>query len=365
MSSTEKILFIESDKDLATNIHSKLKQDGFNMDTVFSAKEGYAKIRQSSYDLIIMNTQFPNEEITCNTLLKLISQQYYKTPIILTCDDVSSIPTSHNISCHIFSFFKKPINYKIFKSTIVRALEQTTGNKFKEDLFAMFSHDVKAPLTSIIGYSSIILSEKCGEVSQQTHECVAKISAKARKILLLTEDFLTSCKIDADQIILHKSPTDINKVIENVLSDLEILCTEKNLTIEFNYGDLKPANVDEIEIERVFTNLIYNAIKFDEKDGKIIVTTAMTEPRKENVLPKVTVAISNTGPGISKEEIPVVFHKYRHLKGTETSSGFGLGLYIVKFLIEEHGGEIDVFSEPGELTTFTVKLPVAKNKLIN
>ena len=358
MANTEKILFIERDKDLATDIHSKLSRDGFNVDTVFSAKEGYAKIRQSSYDLIIMNTQFPNEEITCNTILKLISQQYYKTPIILTCDDVSSIPSSHNIPCHIFSFFKKPINYKFFKSTIVRALEQTTGNKFKEDLFAMFSHDVKAPLTSIIGYSSIILSGKCGEISQQGYDCVAKIASKARKILLLTEDFLTSCKIDADQIMLRKSSTDINKVIENVLADLEILSSEKNLKIEFNSGDLKQANVDEIEIERVFTNLIYNAIKFADKDGKIIITTSMTRPRKENVSPQITVAISNTGPGISKEEVPFVFHKYRHLKGSDTASGFGLGLYIVKFLIEEHNGEIDFYSEPDELTTFTVKLPI-------
>ena len=358
MSTEGKILFIEKDRELAAEIHSNLRQDGFLVDTAFTAKEGFNKIRRSHFDLIIMNTHYPSEEISCNAILKLISQQYYKVPIILTCEDVSSIPSSQSIPCHIFSFFRKPINYKLLKSTIIRALEQSAGNKFKEDLLAMFSHDVKTPLTSIIGYSSILMSGKCGEFTQQAYEYITKIASKGRKILLLTEDFLTSCNIDADQIILHKSPTQLNTVIEDVLSDLEILISEKNLTISFTPGELNPINVDEIEIERVFTNLIYNAIKFANRGGRIIISTTTVQPTKEEDISKVAISVSNTGPGISKEEMPFVFHKYKHLKGGDTASGFGLGLYIVKFLIEEHQGEISLTSEPNELTTFTVKLPV-------
>jgi signal transduction histidine kinase len=126
-----------------------------------------------------------------------------------------------------------------------------------------------------------------------------------------------------------------------------------NLTVDLKLDPNLPEILgDAAQLKRVFWNLMSNAIKFTPANGKIVIST-------EAVRDQVCVKVSDTGIGISKDELPLLFSEFRRLKGAGTTEGSGLGLYIVKNIVRGHGGTVDVESELGAGATFILHFPIA------
>jgi len=221
----------------------------------------------------------------------------------------------------------------------------------KEEFITMLTHDLKTPLTSIIGYSSLMLSGEVGGLEGPQKISVEGIQVNAQKLLSLVKNFLSAGKIDNNMLKLEPKPVKVEPLILESLKNMEPQIKDKGIITETRFTpNLPRVEADREYLERVVSNLISNAIKFTPSGGKITVYARHADGI-------VTIEVSDTGIGIPDEEVPMLFEKYFQGKSSSSSKGTGLGLYIAKNIVEAHQGTIAVSSSKGKGTTFTIQLP--------
>jgi signal transduction histidine kinase len=211
-------------------------------------------------------------------------------------------------------------------------------------------------------YFEVILGGMAGEISGKQKEMIQKAQSRLENLTNLINDWLDVAKLDNGQIINNLRPLSLKKVIKKTLEDMRPLAKKNDISLE-----LRPSpgnkNVlgDEESLKQVFSNLITNAIKYNKPKGKVIITI------KEN-RDFIATEIQDTGIGIAEEHLPFIFDQfYRVHRGeSQKTKGTGLGLCIAKKIVDAHGGSIQVSSELGKGSTFTVLLPKAeKDNLID
>lgn len=233
----------------------------------------------------------------------------------------------------------------------LHALNQNICNALED-----ISHEILSPLANIIGYSNLI---KNGNESlpEDAREFLDLILSSSAKIQSLAQRVLDASKLEAaiesGSITLNPCQFDLNGFIGEILSEFRIQIAEKKLQAVVNLGkDPLTLNADMVMIGQVVSNLVSNAIKYNSKEGKI-----MVESGEEDGF--AWLRISDTGIGIPEKELPKIFdrfHRVRHEKG-QAAPGIGIGLNLVKSIIELHNGTITVDSRPGEGSAFRVLLP--------
>jgi PAS domain S-box-containing protein len=228
------------------------------------------------------------------------------------------------------------------------ALERERLDLLKE-FISNISHDLKTPLTVI--NTSLYLLERLTEPERQK-EKLEQIREQTLLLERFIQDILTMSRLDYTTHFTH-GMIDLNRLLENIDRQLQVAAQKKNIQLQLQLeNNLVPISGNETEIHRAFVNLIENALKYTLKDGSI---TIHTEAQDQGI----AVVISDTGIGISEEDIPYVFDRfYRVEKARDMDvAGTGLGLSIVKKIIAMHGGEIRVESALGKGSTFRVWLP--------
>lgn len=221
----------------------------------------------------------------------------------------------------------------------------------KADFLAMISHDMKNPISIIVGYTEILLNDY--SVDSVFREMLVSIDSSARGLLHLIMNFLDLSKIEAGALRLHRVETDINEVLHQVVRYQGPLARVKRIELIEELRPVPPLHVDRVQMDRVFVNLVGNAIKYTPHAGRVSVQT-----RSDNGT--VEVRISDTGPGIPPDQQPQLFGKYQRLSPAAQTEGTGLGLFIAKSMIDAHGGRVCVESTPNQGATFIVSLPVAQ-----
>lgn len=243
-------------------------------------------------------------------------------------------------------------NLKEIKETLL-ILHDITSYKeivrIKKELVSNVSHEIKTPLTVISGYLEI-LEEK---LKDEELEILKKIRNQIKDVSSLTEEMLYLSGIEEGKIFRKFEKIDILKPIENAIDTYKIPFEKKGLFIkkEFEEKILKIFGSEKL-IERLFINLLNNSLKFT-KEGGVFIRVNLKED-------KLIVEFEDTGEGVKEEDLPFIFERfYVSEKGrTKGRSGFGLGLSIVKHIIEQHKGKIDVKSSLGKGTIFTISFPI-------
>ncbi|MBI5191463.1 MAG: PAS domain S-box protein [Nitrospirae bacterium] len=232
-----------------------------------------------------------------------------------------------------------------------RLLEQQ-----KKDFYAMVTHDLKSPLTVIMGNTEFLLTFAKGRLDEDTKEMVAAIDRSSHQLLGLVEDFLTISKMEGGHPKLAISPSDIATTVREARKDVEDDAREKGITLETVVAEGLPnVNVDLRLVMRAVVNLAQNAVNYTPKGGKVTIEAAEAGDGF------VAVSVSDTGHGIPPEERERVFEKYYRSPSTAHLKGTGLGLAIVKAVAEAHGGRVELESEVGRGSTFRLCLPVDAN----
>jgi PAS domain S-box-containing protein len=222
--------------------------------------------------------------------------------------------------------------------------------QMKADFLAMVTHDMKNPVSIIVGYAEILLND--GGISPEQREMLVSVDSSARGLLHLIMNFLDLSKIEAGVLLMHRTETSLNEVLHQVVQYQEPLARVKKIAVLENFSPVPTVQVDRNQMDRVFVNLIGNAIKFTPPTGRVSVQTSAHNGTVE-------VHISDTGPGIAPEHVSQLFGKYQRLSPAEqTTEGTGLGLFIAKSMVDAHGGTIRVESVPKRGATFIVALPV-------
>jgi len=221
----------------------------------------------------------------------------------------------------------------------------TSQQQFLQDI----SHELKTPLTIIRGEIEVILKKKR---SPEEYERVLKSALEEiNRVSRIFENLLVLARFDSKKISLELKSLDVNNVIKDILEDTEQIARQKNIKITFFPVSPAVFRADEYSIRRLVLNLLDNALKYTPAGGDIHISTS----RGNNL---VVITVSDTGPGISPEALPQIFDRFYRADASRRSDGFGLGLSIVKSIVQAHNGTIDVKSSPGRGTTFLVSFPV-------
>lgn len=225
-------------------------------------------------------------------------------------------------------------------------------DQMKQNFISSVSHELRTPLTSIRAYTETILSSP--DMKRETEEeCLHVVEKETERLTNLIESILEISSIEAGTFEIVREDVDIRGVINRVLSVLKPLAQKGKIELRCDIPEeLEILQGDESKIESVITNLVNNAIKFTPENGRISISARC----RENEL---FFYVSDTGVGVPKESLPKIFDRfYRVYREGKQVQGTGLGLAIVKEITQMHGGRIEVESEVGKGTTFTVVLPL-------
>ncbi|MCP4129673.1 MAG: response regulator [bacterium] len=231
-------------------------------------------------------------------------------------------------------------------------------DKLKDEFLSNTSHELRTPLNGIIGITESILKGAAGPLSGKLSHNLSIITASGRRLAGLVNDILDFTKLKNRDITLQLSPVDIRSVTAIVLEHTGILAVTKSLELINNVPAATPlVYADENRVQQVLFNLLGNAIKFSES-GRITVTAV--PPMAEEGSSLVEIFVSDTGIGIPANKLDTIFESFEQADGgiARTYGGTGIGLAIVKQLVELHGGSIQVSSETGKGSSFSFTLPV-------
>jgi signal transduction histidine kinase len=204
----------------------------------------------------------------------------------------------------------------------------------------------------------MLLDEGAGPLAPDQHELVRMAQAASNKMLGLINDYLDYAKIDAGYLRLDLAAADLCEVVQSCihLAEVQTRSRQQTLSVDLPVEPLL-ARADGERLKQVVDNLLSNAIKYTPEGGQISIKLTRDAERDQAVF-----RISDTGRGIPKEQLPMLFTKYHRVPGQATRGikGTGLGLLIVKEIVEAHGGNVQADSEgiPGRGTTFIVRIPL-------
>lgn len=238
---------------------------------------------------------------------------------------------------------------------LVVAEETADQDRSRHDFVATVSHDLRTPLTSVISCLELLADSAADRLDEQETGLLAAVHRNAHRMLDLVSDLLTLSVVEASTLTLRREPVSLTRVVERALAavapgvagrhlDLRAVLPEEPLAVD---GDVD-------YLERALVNLLTNAVKFTPDDGHIVVLAGRSGDC-------VVLRVTDTGVGIPAYELARVFQRFfRSALTRDEVPGTGLGLTIVKAVVEAHGGRIEVRSEQGAGTEFTVTLPARR-----
>ncbi len=228
-------------------------------------------------------------------------------------------------------------------------------SKKKSEFISAVSHELRTPLTSIKGYASILMTGKVGEIPDAVKERLGKINTHSDNLVKLINDLLDISRIESGRVEMKAEPHPVRPMLENIADLLTPQLKDKGVILKLNIPeDMPEIEYDATQLDRVFINLISNAIKFTPAAGVISVNAHPNLDRQEAVF-----EVADTGIGINKEDLSRLFDEFFRVDNEINMKvkGSGLGLALAKNIVEAHYGRLWVTSEVGTGTTFHFIIP--------
>jgi signal transduction histidine kinase/CBS domain-containing protein/ActR/RegA family two-component response regulator len=240
--------------------------------------------------------------------------------------------------------------------------ELARATRLKDEFLANMSHELRTPLNAILGMTEGLQEEIFGIVNEKQTKALHTLESSATHLLSLINDILDVAKIESGQIRLEHTSISVSHLFSSSLPFIKQLALQKRIQLEMQLDeDLTDLLVDELRIRQVLINLLTNAVKFTREGGKVMLTAARlldTDglPPERNYL---RIAVIDNGIGITPENINKLFRPFVQIDSTlnRQHSGTGLGLALVKQIVELHGGRVELTSELGAGSCFKIDLP--------
>ena len=363
---------VEDNLDLIRNI---LESEGYNIDLAMDAKTALEKIGKCPPDLIILDVMMPGiDGYEVTRRIRNNPEINYIPILLLTAHLESSVVEGLDVGAD--DFIRKPFQLEELLARVRSLLklkqsldEQQEMTLQREDFVSRLTHDLRTPLVAADRMLSLFLQEVFCPISPEMQKAINVMIRSNQNLLEMVNTLLEVYRFEAGKKNLHFDRCDLKIIAAEVVSELTPLALEKNLNLKLDTHELNPTenngglvngglvngglvNGDRLELRRVFNNLIGNAIKFTDTGSIEIRIFEILSPA--NYGSEVIIEVQDTGYGIAAEDQETIFERFR--QGKNKKSGSGLGLHLSSRIVEAHGGKIELSSEIGKGSTFTVKL---------
>jgi PAS domain S-box-containing protein len=235
-----------------------------------------------------------------------------------------------------------------------KSAELEVASQHKSEFLANMSHELRTPLNAVVGFSQVLKEKLFGPLNEKQEEYLNDILSSADHLLALINDILDLSKVEAGQVELERGLFSLREALERGVVMVRERAMKNGVQLDLALdGSVDLVHGDERRIRQVVFNLLSNAVKFSPNGARVAISTTSSNG-------EVSIAISDTGPGIAAGDQARIFEEFQQARDTagERPEGTGLGLALSRSLVELHGGRIWVDSEPGTGSTFTFTLPV-------
>lgn len=360
------ILVVDDTEDNLDLLEFALKRKPVEMIRANSGMECLSLARERQPDVILLDIQMPEMD-GFETLRRLRDNPATaKIPVIfLTAQRKEPESIEKGLLMGVDEYLTKPIDTDellVRTKTLVRIKRMEAElERTKADFMAMLVHDLRSPLAGIKDVIEFFreLEKSGGTLTPDHFTLLAASQESAERMLQLINNLLDLSKFEAGKITLNKEPLSVRRVVEKAAKQMEFQFRQRKITLRTDVAeDLPDVTADASKISQVLMNLLSNALKFSGSGGTVTISVSPTKGGAGGH-DGVAVAITDTGMGIPQEEIPGIFQRYKQASSARRvrQKGTGLGLAICKLIVEAHGGQIGVTSEPGK-TTFRFTLPL-------
>lgn len=366
-SKPDRILVVDDSPDNVFLIQAILEEEGYKISTAADGRGALAQLEQELPDLVLLDVMMPGmdgyevtQRIRAMTWLPFI-------PILLiTAYDQPSV--AQGLDTGADDFIRKPVEVDELLAR-VRALlrlkhsvdERDAIARQREDFVSRLTHDLRTPLIAADRMLNLMLQGALGELSPTMQEAISTMTRSNQNLLTMANTLLEVYRYEAGRKTLSFSRVDLRDLLKEIIQELSPLAGDKKLSLSLTLSENNSGHPDQftvagdrLELHRVFTNIIGNAIKFTDT-GSIDVCLKSAYSSPNPARREVNIEIQDTGPGIPKEEQAWLFERFR--QGRHKHSGSGLGLHLSQRIVEAHQGTIQVKSEVGKGALFIISLP--------
>lgn len=333
----------------------------FNITEAATGEEAIEIINNKPPDIVLLDNKLPG--IQGVEVLEYINNHQLKSLVIMITSYASLDLAVKATNVGAYDFVPKPFTPQELKASMENATKhhflrrmtrklRKEGKQVRFQFLTLLSHELKSPLNVIEGYLRLMHERQAGDSIASYDKMIDQSLARVKSMRTMIMDLLDLTRIESGGMQRSLREIDLCLVAKSAISTMMPLAVQQDIEIEFNEQDSVPYNADSEEMEIIFNNLISNAIKYNKANGKVVCSVTM-EPKY------VAIKISDTGIGIAQEDLPKLFMEFSRIRNAQTKevSGSGLGLSIVKRIVDLYGGKIEAESTLGEGSTFSIHLP--------
>lgn len=368
------MLVVEDSPTQALQLRLSLEGDGYRVDVATCLSEALAFVSRNEVDVVAFDLMLPDS--TGIAGLRTFLTATPQTPVVVLTANADERLALEALACGAEDYlfkgqFDKPLLVRTMRYAVERhrnrmQLERATtelrlknmelarANDEKNRFLGIAAHDLRNPLSVVLGYTELMLAEDAGSITDDQRDVLGSVRSSIEFMLGLIHDLLDLSMIQAGAIRLDLQRTDLIALVRKTVMTNHVVADKKRIALHFQADcQLEPIIIDSRKFEQVLHNLLSNAIKFSHPDTHVKV-------RVERIESSVIISVSDQGVGIPHEELDKLFRPFQKTSAQSTGGegSTGLGLAIVRNIVESHGGRIWCESEVGRGSIFRLSLPI-------
>jgi two-component system phosphate regulon sensor histidine kinase PhoR len=352
--------FNEMSTNLKTTVDT-MSTEKNKLDNILSNMVDGVIMTDANGDIVLANKAagtlfgFKEESVTNKPVIEVV-HDYEVDEILKLClktGKQQAIQFESGIARRFIRAIAMPLHNQGRLSGTIILLQDLTELKnlqtMRRDLVGNISHELRTPIAGIKAMAETL---RDGAINDKTaaKDFLSRIEGEADRLTQMVAELTQLSRIETGQSELKKEPVNLNAMIDEVLAEMHPLAERQQIALGKELSpDLPLVQADKDRIRQTIINLVHNAIKFNKPGGKVTISTGYDSK-------SITVSVTDTGIGISKDDLPHVFERFYKADKARTGGGSGLGLAIAKHTIQAHGGDISAQSEEGKGSTFTFNL---------
>lgn len=360
------ILIADDEDGLRATIAAWLSDEGFQVDQAADGLEAIKKVQSKDFDICLLDIKMPGANGL--EVLRYIKKNSNPTEVVMMTgmSDVSMAVEAMKLGAK--EYLTKPLDMDQLVPQLKNLLKARDAEerirRLQAEHTARLLYDLHNPIAGLKQSIGYLLKGMAGPLGDHQKELLGYMTTSIDRVIALLNDMMDLTKLEGGRVRLNKGISNLALTVEKVAQEFRVPIQSSKITLDvYAEPDLPTLEFDAEKIEQVLQNFLSNAVKYTPAQGAIVIQTrkvALVLEEGQQPSDFVMVSVFNSGPGIPKEELPLIFDRFRNVVSEKTNKQktSGLGLIICQRIIEAHNGKIWVESEQGKGTTFFFALPV-------